>query len=271
MTGPLFGGAMRKGIFAAGIAVLVIGGIIAGISFAAYNQSEAIPSTATGSLLVLTPPLLGSGTVTVTWSDASSQFRFSIYQCADSSCSSFSKTSPLANGAGSSGSTSFTGSGGTSYVLVPSGNSNAVPATVDVSGGLTYLLLVGIIIAAVGAVISFVGFRAKAKPKVVYEEDAGPKREMFSLKAKPFTGVQEGPAATTSGERPEYRPETDNPSGPVFFTPGEGEESYGSNAPPPSAPAAGARPPIKCSTCGTMNEPWITNCRNCRRPLSSTG
>ncbi|MCI4351505.1 MAG: hypothetical protein L3K15_08350, partial [Thermoplasmata archaeon] len=39
------------------------------------------------------------------------------------------------------------------------------------------------------------------------------------------------------------------------------------------APAAPFKPraTIICGFCGTPNEPWITQCRKCKRPLSSTG
>ncbi|MGI0132581.1 MAG: YncE family protein [Thermoplasmata archaeon] len=44
-----------------------------------------------------------------------------------------------------------------------------------------------------------------------------------------------------------------------------------SSAAPARGPVAGsARAPIKCSSCGTMNEPWLTNCRWCKRSLGST-
>lgn len=44
-----------------------------------------------------------------------------------------------------------------------------------------------------------------------------------------------------------------------------------SSAAPARGPAAGStRPPIKCGNCGTMNEPWLTNCRWCKRPLAFT-
>jgi hypothetical protein len=62
------------------------------------------------------------------------------------------------------------------------------------------------------------------------------------------------------------------PAGPVFFKPSEPEQLYGANDPSPAAAKApGQRPYIKCASCGTMNEPWLHNCRWCKRPLESTG
>ena len=265
---------MRKGILVAGIVVLVLGGLLLGASFILDSSSQTIPSPSTHSELTFSPNFIGSGTVSLSWSSAGSQFRFSVYQCASSACSSPGSSSPLANGAGNSGSVSFSATGGQYYVIVVTGgqaSGNAVPVTVTLSGGLTPLLLIGIVVLAIGAIVALLGYRAKAKPKVVYEDDIAPKKDTFVTTSKPFSGVQQGPAATATVSTPRERSEAPESSGPVFFQP-EGEESYGSNAPTPTpAPAAGARPPIKCSYCGTMNEPWITNCRNCRRPLSSTG
>ncbi|HEV2520394.1 MAG TPA: hypothetical protein VGX00_07250 [Thermoplasmata archaeon] len=262
---------MRKGLFAGGIAVVILGALLVGVAFLLASSSLTIPNPSTNQALEFSPNFIGSGTVTVSWSGATSQFRFHISQCENSACSSLSQA-PVANGAGASGSVSFGASGGQTFVVLPTGNANAVPVTVALSGGLTPLLLIGIIVLVLGAVVALLGYRAKAKPKVEYEDDAAPQREMFRVSATPFTGVQQGPAATASSASPQYRPEAPENSGPVYFQPAEGQESYGSNAPAtPAAPSGGARPPIKCSSCGAMNEPWITNCRNCRRPLSSTG
>ncbi|MCI4359853.1 MAG: hypothetical protein L3J95_05495 [Thermoplasmata archaeon] len=264
---------MRTGLFVVGVVVLILGVIVVGASFALSSNSTTIPTPATGQVnhLKITPSFIGSGTIGISWSGATSQFRFSVFPCSNSACSSWDP-SPAANGAGASGSVSFSVSGSTIYVLVPTQNANAVPVTVQQSGGLTPLLLIGIIILVVGALVAVVGFRARAKPKTIYEDEVAPKRDSFVTTSTPFTGVQQGPAASATSAAPQYRPDAPEHTGPVFFQPTEGEESYGSNQPaPPTPPTGGVRPPIKCPSCGAMNEPWITNCRNCRRPLSSTG
>jgi YVTN family beta-propeller protein len=56
---------------------------------------------------------------------------------------------------------------------------------------------------------------------------------------------------------------------PRYFEPAE-EEGMAPPAAPTPAPTGGRRPPLKCPKCGAMNEPWLTNCRNCKRPLQST-
>jgi hypothetical protein len=264
---------MRKGVFVAGIVLLFIGGLIVGISFLTDSSSNTIPSPATHQALTFSPNFIGSGTVALSWSDATSQFRFQVYQCASSSCSAPASSSPVANGAGASGTVSFTASGGQYFLIDAQQNGDAVPVTITLSGGLTPLLLVGIVVAVLGAAVAFLGYRAKAKPKTIYEEDHAPKRDSFVTTSMPFTGEQEATAASAgSAASASSRERTESPesTSPVYFQPAEGQESYGSNE-PAAAPKGGVRPPIKCPSCGAMNEPWITNCRNCRRPLSSTG
>ncbi len=257
---------MRKGVLIAGIVVLVLGGLIAAYAFVDSTQSTTIPSPSTGLGLDFTPSLIGSGTVKLSWSDASSQFRFSVYQCATSACSSPSGAA-LAEGSGASGSVSFTASGGQWYAVDASaGSSQAVPVSVDVSG-LTILLLIGIVILAVGALIALLGVRMKAKVKLVEAPEEEPVKEMFVT--TPFSGVQDASAAAPEAAAPAYRPEAAEPSGPVYFEPTTSASTASGGGPTGGAPAA--RGPIVCPSCGTMNDFWLTNCRNCRRPLTVTG
>ena len=148
---------MRKGLFVAGLVVLILGGILIGVTFVVNSSQNTIPNPSTGQALEFSPNFIGSGTVSLSWSQATSQFRFSVYQCQSSACSSPRSTSPLANGAGASGTVSFTASGGQYYIIVPQANTNAVPVTIQLSGGLTPLLLIGIVVLAIGAVIAFLG------------------------------------------------------------------------------------------------------------------
>ena len=101
-------------------------------------------------------------------------------------------------------------------------------------------------------------------------EETAPKREMFSLSSTPFTGEQQGAAAGTVAPRAEVEHiESPEHVAPVYFQPSEDQE--GSTPAPSAAPSGQGRPPIQCQYCGAMNEPWIVNCRNCRRPLTHTG
>ena len=259
---------MRRGIFYAGIGVIVLGILIIVLALVAGTISTTIPVQAAGQL-TFSPNMIGSGTVTLSWSGASSAFRLQVYQCTDSSCTHW-QSAPLANGAGSSGSVSFGANGGDYYVVVAQGNANAIPASLLVSG-LTLLVLVGIILAIVGGVVGFLGFRMKPKPRpVAAAAPEAPKHVPFST--RPFTDVQEGVASDWTPEHSErVRHDQPEPTGPVFFKPVHEEGEIYQAKPEAAAPQAGARPSVTCSYCGTVNESWILNCRTCRRPLSSTG
>ncbi len=259
---------MRRSVLILGVVVLVIGLLLTVVGFLATTQTESLPSSAaTGQGLVVTPSLIGSGTAKISWSGQSSQFRFSVYQCTNSACSGIQGTAPLANGAGASGSQSFTVNGGTSYaILRTDSGTNAVPITYSETG-LTYLLLIAIVVIAVGAIVALLGYRMKAKerpaPAAVVEEESV--KEMFVT--RPFSGADATGTDGAEAAAATYRPQADEPSGPVYFEPTVPASAAGASG----DGAAGARPPIQCPNCGTMNDFWLTNCRNCRRPLSKTG
>lgn len=40
---------------------------------------------------------------------------------------------------------------------------------------------------------------------------------------------------------------------------------------PQAAQVGGARQPLICPNCGAANDPWLTNCKTCQRPLMTTG
>lgn len=258
---------MRKGILVVGVIVALLGVGLLLLGLAGLSTSTSMPSPQTHQVLQITPGLVGSGSATLTWSGANSSFRFSVYQCSDSSCNSQASSTPLAEGAGASGSTSFDVSGGTTYAIVVTSlvTSNSVPVTIALSG-ISVAELLGIIVLALGAVVAVLGFLLKAKPKRVAAAAPAPE-PMFVT--KPFTGSQE--ASVTSVAPPPVRvePRHEGSEKPVFFEQPEGEAAAATG---PSGPTPGSnRPPITCSHCGTLNEPWLVNCRKCRRPLSRTG
>jgi hypothetical protein len=260
---------MRKGIFAVGIVVLLLGVILLAVSIIGIPQAASIPPQSVGGLTI-NPQFIGSGSVNLAWSGANAQFRVSVYSCGSSQCTSIPSANDLvADGAGGSGSLSFTATGGQYYLAVSNPQTSiTVPVTLTASGGLTILSLVGIALLVVGAVVAFLGVRMKAKLKARAAEEA-PQKEMFSLSSTPFTEQETGPAAaaaasTSSGMR--EREEPTGPIGPVYFTGGEPAPAAGA-----SAPSGSKRAPLKCPSCGAMNDPWLTVCRSCRRPLARTG
>ncbi|MCI4335535.1 MAG: hypothetical protein L3K04_07930 [Thermoplasmata archaeon] len=136
--------------------------------------------------------------------------------------------------------------------------------------GLTLLLLLGIVLLIAGVLVLVLGALAKAKPKVVYEEEQEEKFHIGPM-AKDPNAEPAAAASTPPPPRPkptappvEYRPERPAPARYMKET-----EPY---AMPNEPPTAGSeRPQLTCRKCGTVNEPWVTNCRNCKRPLSHTG
>ncbi|MCI4349434.1 MAG: hypothetical protein L3J93_04370 [Thermoplasmata archaeon] len=266
---------MRRGVFLIGVTLIAVGAIIALLSVVLSSFSVAIPATSgpsagqVGPLAVTPPGLVGSGSITMSWNGAPSAFRFQIYQCSDATCAQRG-TTPVATGGGSSGTVSFDVNSGTTYVVLAQANTNAVPSTWQLTG-LTFLSLIGIVIAIGGGALAFAGYRMKAPRRATLAATEAPEqREMFST--KPFKDLQVGAASQFVGEHSErVRAGAAQPSGPVYFQPSEPEELYGAGDTPTAAPAKGVRPPVKCSYCGEMNEPWITNCRRCRRPMTSTG
>lgn len=254
---------MRQSIFIAGIVVIVVGVLLVGASFTLNTQATTVPDPRTGEFLTFSATVLFSGTVTLAWSGADQSFRFTINQCADAACS---PGAAVASGGGASGSVSFTVTGGVTYVVEALGNTLAVPVTLTFSG-LTPLLLIGIVVAIAGAGVAFLGYVKKPKPRPAPRPVAARPTERFPPLAR-----QEESGTTHVAPTPSAAAPSPEPSGPVFFQPTGPEELYGANAPAAApAPAAGERPWTKCGKCGTMNEPWLHNCRFCKRPLESTG
>lgn len=255
---------MRRGLFGAGVAVAVIGAILlvaalAGVEGANVSQSTTIPQWANYETITINT--IGSGSLSVTWSGGSSNTQVYLAQCTNGPCSTYSA---LATGHGSSGSISSSISSG-SYRLWENFTTNGVSGTYTVSG-ITLLEVIGLLVLAIGAVLIAVGVVLKAKPKLVYQE---PEQEDAFKVGPSIPTAEVTPTKPAGPARPaaptvEYRPERPEP--PRFM---KESEPYTPSAPSPNAP--GDRPMRICANCGTANEPWITNCRNCKRPLSQTG
>ncbi len=140
--------------------------------------------------------------------------------------------------------------------------------------GSTDLLLIGAIVAIVVAVALV------AVLLILRRRRAAPSPEA------PASPSPESPEGGPEAEGPEVRIMEAPPPEPILpptFTPtprpppprprAPEPEEEAPLAPPPTAPApAGTgRPPLVCGYCGTVNEPWLTVCRKCKRALLSTG
>ncbi|MCI4340480.1 MAG: hypothetical protein L3J73_04360 [Thermoplasmata archaeon] len=222
---------MRKGLFVTGIILLLIG--LVSIAYPMFIGSS-VSIVAFPDAVAPAPPLLGSGTFTVHWTGATDGTHVVLYECATSDCSVRGAT--LADVSGASGSLSVTLVSGHSYALYENGTAVSIPATVTIMG-ITTLILIGIVLLVIGLVVVVLSFRG---------------RGARGASAPPSDGsAAEGPVAP---ERP-----TDTAA-----------QSAGGRIEAGPQPVAGSRANRVCASCGTSNEPWITNCRKCKRPLAST-
>jgi eukaryotic-like serine/threonine-protein kinase len=258
---------MRRGLFIGGVALLVVGLLLVVVSFAlqAMPTTEQIPA---GSAAEITPTGVGGASLAVSWSggDATTQ---TYLVSGTPACGSPSNV--VAHGSGASGSFSASITSGTTYYLYAchslAGVSTYETAQFSYSAtGISILVLVGIVLAVIGAVLSVLGFRGQPKMRPAeesVEEAGGAESEPASAYAVPAPMMPESPPASQSapiGSRAE-------PAPPPRFMPA----SPSTGAPAATAPGTKARPSLTCSYCGAVNEAWITNCRKCKRPLSSTG
>ncbi|HZY70008.1 MAG TPA: hypothetical protein VFF67_03400 [Thermoplasmata archaeon] len=281
---------MRKLPLILGIVAIAIGAIFIGYSF--ESSPTAIPPS--GSSLVVTPNVIGSGTMTLAWSGANSGTEIGIYSCGTTTCAFTGGTSsptgchglpctatgagPAAYASGASGSIQTSVQGGNDYEIV-----QAVPASSSVAAsvslvGVTIAIVIGIVLIAVGAFLLVLARRApKMRPVDMAEPipNVAPPGEMI------YSAPAPAPATVTSA--PPHMPES------FAEVPGEGssarryfvqptvpsEDEGGPPARPPELqPAASQvrqRPALICPKCGTANDPWLTNCRRCQRSLRTTG
>jgi hypothetical protein len=215
---------MRKGMLIVGIVLLVIGAILAGYAFSATSQTLTIVP---GSAVQPSTNTIGSDPVTISWSGGTSTTTVTLWS-ASAGCSN---PMAVASGTGASGSFSATLTAGGTYCITA--GTSTVSVTVD-THGITFLEMIGLVLLIIGVILAAVG--AIRKPRV-----------------RPVgTGAQT--AAEVSAAATEA-----------------GSDVYTAGPEAPSTPPAGARPNQVCSHCGTTNEAWLTNCRSCKRPLSSTG
>jgi hypothetical protein len=239
---------MRKGRVIVGIILVVIGLVLAVVPF---FESASVNVPQDPLAYNFSPNIIGSGTVTISWSGGSAGTSIEVLPCSGGTC--YGQSTPLASGSGSSGTLSFSAQGGSSYALTETNSTSTVTAKVTISG-LQPLELIGIAVVVVGAFFAVLGLRRPRSTRAAAPEVAP--TETYLAPPPASETVMTGPQAMPSAA----------PSQPV-------EETVVEAPPAPSSvpPGGSGRPSRKCGHCGTMNEPWITNCRKCKRPLASTG
>jgi hypothetical protein len=226
---------MRRGIVILGVVLLVAGAGLTAYGYSVSSQSLTIPLSPEAQGYNFN--LLGSGSVSLNWNGGTPQTNVSFLKCSDSACSG--QFVVLAKGNGSSGSISANVQAGTTYSVTETGSPAGVSATLQVTG-FTYGELIGIGLLAVGVVLAIVGFRLRSKTPE--PSPTGP---------PPPTEAQTEAKATAQAQA-------------------DADTTYMAPMAAPVEAATGTRPNIKCANCGTMNEPWLTNCRWCKRTLTST-
>ena len=147
---------MRRGLVIGGVVLLLIGLLMIGASYAlnSAGTTQAVPA---GSAWSLTPSTIGSSSVTVTWSGAGSGA--TVYLVSGSvACTG--ATGIVAQGSGDSGSFTATLTPGTTYSLYACTGASPSAATFKYSAmGITYLILIGIILAIIGIILLAMGMR----------------------------------------------------------------------------------------------------------------
>ena len=256
-----------------GVVVLILGVLLIALPFTGVlTGSTVAPSASQGLANAFTPSIYGSGTVKFSWSGAGPNTTVTLFSCpGDPSCGltkAFTSLSKVASGNGESGSFSASVTGGTTYLVTQNGTTGNLSVVYAVSG-FSLDSILGIVIVVVGIVlVALPGPRRtaaeEAAARAAESQDDEPGPDEVTLEAPASKGAPVmGPAPTAVSSaamveaEPEPETEPDADTGAVAST---------------SVPAGGSgKKAIKCSNCGTMNEPWITNCRWCKRTLTTTG
>ncbi|HEV2429843.1 MAG TPA: hypothetical protein VGV64_08405 [Thermoplasmata archaeon] len=151
------------------------------------------------------------------------------------------------------------------------------PTPTAASGGIStgLVLALAAVLAVVAALAAVLWLRRRRTlGSVASEEDvrSTPAEDVYDPSTyRRLPGEEPSAPAPTQGP-PIGGAEPEEPSEPAqrFFTPSEDD------TPGPAGPAAApsrsgpARAGLTCRSCGTVNEPWLTNCRKCKRPLQFT-
>jgi hypothetical protein len=264
---------MRIAPLLAGVVAVLLGVVLIALTFT--SSPVIIPSS---GFVPVAPHPLSSGTMTVSWSGAPSGYAVGVYHCngpctftSMNQCSGLPCTAaggPIATGHGTSGSVSFAVDSTSTYDVIAQGSSLPISASASLSG-LTLLMLLGVIVAILGVVLLVLARGGGAKSPTGMgaaegTEEESPAEEMDDG-VRWEAPVAPPPVMPTTAPGPASPParKADLPPPPPPRDEPEEEDA------PPAAPFK-ARPPIVCTKCGATNEPWLTQCRNCKRPLTST-
>jgi DNA-binding beta-propeller fold protein YncE len=153
----------------------------------------------------------------------------------------------------------------TSRPLYLAVNPTAPPGGTTGSGSsANTILYIGLGIVVIAAVVAAVVLLARRRGAGAPQEAASPEPEELPGAGEFSMGSalpQEESAAGEAGDTESTTP------APRYFS-GQGAASTAAR---PAAPPRGGSPAkLVCPSCGAENDPWLVNCRNCRRPLSVT-
>jgi hypothetical protein len=152
---------MRRGLFIGGIVLLLIGVALIGVGYY-VNSASTSQTVPAGSVLSLTPSTIGSDSLSVSWSNAPTNT--TVYLTTGTPVCATTPGGVVTSGTGTSGSFTASLSSGTTYNLYACSNGNGATADITYSAtGFTYLMLIGIILAVVGALLMVLGLRGKPK------------------------------------------------------------------------------------------------------------
>ncbi|MGI0132930.1 MAG: hypothetical protein ACREDK_07585 [Thermoplasmata archaeon] len=164
---------MRRGLVIGGIVLLVIGVLMFGGGYA-LNAAQMTQTATAGQVLELTPTTVGGGTISVSWSNAPSGGTVYFISSSPSSATCTSPSGVVAQGSGASGSFSASVASGTTYSLYACNGATPAGATFAYNfAGLSYLMVIGIVLAVVGLILLAVGARARVADAAPVES-AGP-------------------------------------------------------------------------------------------------
>ncbi|MFZ0699433.1 MAG: hypothetical protein WAN74_04505 [Thermoplasmata archaeon] len=152
-----------------GIGLLIlIAGLIVGVLGNVQTNVATLSSTQRTSSHTATEFLLGTGSVSVTWSQAPANTTFALLACSDSSCSS-GRT--VATGNGSSGTFSSGASNAQTFQIQITGpfllGSNASATIAWTESGFTYVALGGLALSVGGVALVYLAIERSVKSDVV--------------------------------------------------------------------------------------------------------
>jgi uncharacterized membrane protein len=163
---------MRRGLVIGGIVLAIVGVLLIVASYAVNGSSTSnnIPS---GSVLTVTPSGIGSISMSGSWSGGTANTTVYI-TTGTPVCPG--PTGVVTSGKGASGSLSASLTPGTTYnIFACSGSSGQAITYSYTSSGITYLVVIGIVLVVIGVILAVLGLRGKPKaPKSMPAEPAAP-------------------------------------------------------------------------------------------------